>query len=83
MTMRIARPALVALALLVALGACGRKGPLELPPGATPPPARAEAERPVQPIDADENVPERRPIDAEALHPDLQEVTPHSLRGNN
>jgi len=41
MTMRHLPTALLGLFLVAVMAGCGKKGPLELPPGATPPPAAA------------------------------------------
>ena len=42
MTMRHLQMAVLGLVLAAVVTGCGRKGSLELPPGATPPPAAAE-----------------------------------------
>lgn len=43
MTMRHLQMAVLGLVLAAVVTGCGRKGALELPPGATPPPAAAKA----------------------------------------
>ncbi len=70
MTMRRMTAAVLALALLTALPACGRKGDLELPPGATP---QAKAE---PAPDLDEVVGDESPIDAEPLDEELDDIAP-------
>lgn len=45
MTMRHLQMAVLALVLAAVVAGCGRKGSLELPPGATPPPAAAETSK--------------------------------------
>lgn len=43
MTMRHLSTALLGLFLVAVIAGCGKKGPLELPPGATPSPAATSA----------------------------------------
>ncbi|MDX5414873.1 MAG: lipoprotein [Alphaproteobacteria bacterium] len=62
--MRGTKAALLGLAIVVALAACGRKGDLEAPPGAEPRPA-AEAVPTAEEIMGDEAPIDARPIDNE------------------
>tara|TARA_R110002110_G_scaffold18688_3_gene78301 strand:- start:12827 stop:13051 length:225 start_codon:yes stop_codon:yes gene_type:complete len=59
--MRYPMAAVLGLVLVAALAGCGRKGPLELPPGAEP----AKAEAPAEQISPEENEAGTRAIESE------------------
>ncbi|MFN4354211.1 LPS translocon maturation chaperone LptM [Parvibaculum sp.] len=70
MMMRGTKAALLGLAIIVALAACGRKGDLEAPPGAQPLPA-AEALPTAEEILGDD-----APIDARPISSEFDDIAP-------
>ncbi|MEQ9153445.1 MAG: lipoprotein [Parvibaculaceae bacterium] len=70
MTTRAMMAAILGLALLTAVSACGRKGDLELPPGATPQ-AKADPGPTLEEVLGDD-----APIDAEPLDEELDDIAP-------
>ncbi|ABS63220.1 hypothetical protein Plav_1601 [Parvibaculum lavamentivorans DS-1] len=75
MTTRHLTAAVLGLVLLTALSACGRKGPLELPPDAN----RAEAE-PVQAEPVTSLPGEEGPVDAQPIDRSMNDLSPRGLR---
>lgn len=74
MTMRHLTAAVLGLALLTALAGCGRKGDLELPPGADT--AKAE---PAETAPA-ATPPEELPIDLQPLDEEMDDISPRGFR---
>ena len=72
MTTRAMMAAILGLVLLSTVSGCGRKGDLELPPGATP-----QAKATPAP-DLDEVMGKDAPIDAETLDEELDDIAPRN-----
>lgn len=74
MTTRHLTAALLGLALLTALSACGKKGPLELPPNADT--AQAEPAK----VESVTDIPgETESIDQRPLEDQMQDISPRNL----